>query len=544
MNESEEILVKNTIHKIFLENQKVLQLIDMAVANFHVQNFDKALRFGVKILDRFAQLLPLYLEVEEALNETGIVQIDVQQINEMLTAILQTQEIADYILLPDLYEMQLAPFIAEVQQALFEIIQESEWIEEADSCDEYTVEFCTNGEFTLAKQSGDRRLYLHSNNKPMRAAFELAKSWYKPDKSKYTIFGFGLGYHAYQLGELDETVEITVFENDERVIQLAEKYGMKDVFLANPKHKLIYDKEYSLLLNELSRLNEQGIFVIHYPSLQLLTDSDIKKKLENYFIQYSSVENQMSLMIGNFRENQEQVSQSVYELEERWKGKTAYIVAAGPSLDYNFKELKRVKKEDSIIIAVGTVFRKMIKENIPIDYVVISEANERIIGQIREVENQDIPMLLLSTANHKFAKLYQGPKYLVYQEDFELAEETAKDKNGFTCKVGGSVSTVALDLAIKMGCKRVVTVGLDLAYTNNYVHALDTSRRNISDVKNLRIIVDIYGKEVYTTRSMDKYRQWIERRVSEVKNVEFYNATEGGADIKGMQNVILKEVIE
>ena len=544
MNEREEILVKNTIHKIFLENQKVLQLIDMAVANFRVQNFDKALRFGIKILDRFAQLVPLYLEEAEILNDTGIVQIDVQQINEMLTGILQTQESADYILLPDLYEMQMASFIADVQQALFQIIPETEWIEEGDCNDEYSVEFCTNGEFTLAKKSGDRTLYLHSNHKPMLAAYELAKSWYKPDKSKYTILGFGLGYHAYQLGELDETVEITVFESDERVIQLAEKYGMKDAFLANPRHKLIYDKEQSLLLNELSKLNEQGSFVIHYPSLQLLADSDIKRKLENYFIQYSSVENQKSLMIGNFRENQEHVPQSVYELAEKWKGKTAYIVAAGPSLDYNFKELKRVNKEDGIIIAVGTVFRKMIKENIPIDYVVISEANERTIAQIRGVENKDIPMLLLSTTNHKFAKLYQGPKYLIYQEGFELAEEAAKSQNGFTCKVGGSVSTVAMDLAIKMGCKKIITVGLDLAYTNNYVHALDTSRRNISDVKNLRVIVDIYGKEVYTTRSMDKFREWIERRVAEVKNVEFLNATEGGADIKGMQNVILKEVIE
>lgn len=396
----------------------------------------------------------------------------------------------------------------------------------------------------MVKRADGKAVYLHSNHKPVLAAYHLAKSWYKQEKSQYIIFGFGLGYHADQLGKLDETLDITVFEMDQKVIELSKTYGVQKAFLENPKHKLVYTKDFVELLKEMDTLTESGSFVIHYPSLQIMKDSAIKKRLENYFIRYSSVENQMSLLIGNFRENQISVPNSVYELQEKWKGKTAYIVVAGPSLDGNVQELKNVNKETSIIIAVGTVFRKMVKEQIPIDYVVISEANQRVLGQISGMENQKIPLLLLATAYHKFAKEYQGPKYLVYQDEFELSEEAAKERNGFTVKVGGSVTTVALDLAIKMGCKKIITVGMDLAYTNNYVHALGTSRRNISDVKNLRVIVDIYGKEVYTTCSMEMYREWIEHHIKDVKDVTFYNATEGGAAIKGMKNVILKEVIE
>ena len=536
--------MNESIKKLFSENQEIIQLIDLAVANFRIQNYDKGLRIGLQILDRFAKVVPHYVEAAQMLNDTGLVQIDIQQMNEMLQTLLDTQERMDYILLSDLYELQLGAYIADVQQAVFSCVNENELIDSADCDGVYSVEFCTNGEFTLAKEVEGRRLYLHSNHKPMQAANELAKSWFKEDKSKYIVFGFGLGYHAYQLGQLDETLEIIVFENDKRVIELSEKYGMKNAFLGNPKHKLVYDKEQSKLLDELSKLDEKGNFVIYYPSLQLLETSEIKKKLENYFIQYSSVANQSSLMNGNFRENKENVSKNVHELKDKWEGKTAYIVAAGPSLDYNFQELKKVDKEDSIIIAVGTVFRKMIKENIPIDYVIISEANERVLGQIRNNEECGVPLLLLSTANHNFAKCYHGPKYLVYQQGFSLAEDAAIEEGVFTCEVGGSVSTLALDLSVKMGCKKVVTVGLDLAYTNNYVHALDTSRRNISDVKNLRVIVDMYGKEVYTTRSMDKYREWIEQWITKIDGVEFYNATEGGANIKGMQNIRLKDVIK
>ena len=531
--------MNDSIQKLFHENQKILRLIDYAVTHFHVQNFDRGLRLGNVILKQFEELVKDYVELSEELNQTGMIVIDVQQINAILMDILKAQQDLDYILLADLYQLQLAPYIEAVQQAVFQFIPE-----EVEQFEHYDIEFCTNGEYTLAKEVDDKRLYLHSNHKPMYAAFQLAKSWYKEEKSKYVIFGFGLGYHAQLLGALDETLEITVFEADQEVIALSEKYGVKEAFLANPKHKLIYDKDQSKLLNELSKLTEDGAFVIHYPSLQLMESSDLKVKLENYFIQYSSVENQASLMNGNFRENQVNVPNTVYELMEQWKGKTAYIVAAGPSLDYNFEQLKQVNKDNSIIIAVGTVFRKMVKEQIPIDYVVISEANARVIRQINGVEEQQIPLLLLSTANYRFGRDYQGPKYLIYQDDYVLAEEAAKKQNGFTCKVGGSVSTVALDLAVKMGCKKIITIGLDLAYTNNYIHASDTSRRNISDVKNLRVIKDIHGREVYTTSAMDKYRNWIETYIKDIKDVEFYNATEGGANIMGMKTFLLKDVIE
>ncbi|MBR3771070.1 MAG: motility associated factor glycosyltransferase family protein [Clostridium sp.] len=528
------------MQKIFQENQKLLQLIDLAVSCFHSQNFDKALRNSRLIFESFSNVFPLYAEEAELLESTGMVEINVPQFNEMLMGLLNAQQDADYILLADLYELQIAPYVALIQQAIFEYIDEHEVLPFSK---EYSVEFCTNGEFTLAKKVGERNHYLHSNHKPMDAAYHLAKSWYKEDKSKYIILGLGLGYHAFQLGELDETMEIVVFESEKEVITFAQKYGVKEAFLSNPRHRVVYDPNQSLLLDELSSLKENGSFVIHYPSMQLLPDSTIKKKLENYFIQYSSIENQNSLLIANFRENQVSVKSNVYELRQDWEEKTAYIVAAGPSLDYNFHELRNVDKDNSIIIAVGTVFRKMVKEQIPIDYVVISEANERVYGQIVGVEDSGIPLLLLSTAHHKFAKGYHGPTYLIYQEGYELAEEVAKNLGGFLCQVGGSVSTVAFDLAAKMGCRRIVMVGLDLAYTNNYVHALDTSRRNIADVKNLRVITDIYGKEVYTTRSMDKYREWFEEHIPKYEGIEFYNATEGGANIKGMKNVKLKEII-
>ena len=110
------------MQKLFHENQTVLQLIDLAVTNFHVQNFDKGLRLGNEILRRFGELVKDYVEQSEELNNTGMIVIDVQQINGMLMDILNAQQDTDYVLLSDLYQLQLAPYIETVQQAIFEFV--------------------------------------------------------------------------------------------------------------------------------------------------------------------------------------------------------------------------------------------------------------------------------------------------------------------------------------------------------------------------------------------------------------------------------------
>ncbi len=108
---------------------------------------------------------------------------------------------------------------------------------------------------------------------------------------------------------------------------------------------------------------------------------------------------------------------------------------------------------------------------------------------------------------------------------------------------GGSVSTTALDIGIKFGCKRIIFIGLDLAYTNNQGHALDTPTAEMMDTTELRKVLDINGRLVGTGKSLDIYRKWIEKRIKGIDNIEFIDATEGGALIEGMRVCKLVDVI-
>ena len=132
---------------------------------------------------------------------------------------------------------------------------------------------------------------------------------------------------------------------------------------------------------------------------------------------------------------------------------------------------------------------------------------------------------------------------MVCQQGYPKAEEYAKEKGLHLFQTGGSVSTTALDLGITFGCSRIIFIGLDLAYTDNFAHASDTSRRVAADFDNLRQVEDNHGNMIPTSRTLDMYREWIENRIKGIEDIEFIDATEGGARIKGMRVAKLADVI-
>jgi hypothetical protein len=200
-------------------------------------------------------------------------------------------------------------------------------------------------------------------------------------------------------------------------------------------------------------------------------------------------------------------------------------------------------KNKGIILATGTVFRKLISADIIPDYLIVTDANARVYKQIAGYEDYDIPMLFLSTAYYGFASNYKGKKYIICQKDYRKAEELASQLDLHCFLTGGSVSTTALDIGITFKCRRIIFLGLDLAYTNNYAHASDTSRRNITINKDMISVEDINGQSIYTNRGLNMFRQWIESRIKGIDGIEFIDASEGGAKIKGMKVMRLDDVI-
>lgn len=558
--------MKYKIKYICGQNIQLLNYINKLVYYFRSQNYDYALRLTSETINLLTPYLEVLKEYQSYFNANNII-YDMESIMEIFNGILIAQENKDYILLADLYELQIIPLLTKLQeiltckegfalvdgnyQAALEIMEEkySDIVVELKNLPElsaytdnrYEIEFTSVGLMTLAVNDNGK-YYFHSNNNPSAEAMVLAHSWYREDKTEYVIYGLALGYHVAELFDLDRSISIEIYESDLRIIQLMCTYSnIIGIFKLN-NIKLVYDPEFRQLTNKLNNLSEASEFVIHYPSLRNIKNPAIKEKLENYFIQYSSVKNQAHLLNANFRSNVKNYDGLVDELGEKLKGKDLFIVAAGPSLDKNYSELKNISGK-GIILATGTVLRKLINAGIKPDYFIVTDANERVYAQVSGLENNDIPMIFLSTAFKGFAQNYKGKRYMVCQEGYPESEKFAGSKKSVLFKTGGSVSTTALDIGINLGCKRIIFLGLDLAYTNNFVHAADTSRRNLVSTEGLRQVEDIDGNLIYTSRSLDMYREWIEKRIEDVKGIEFMDATEGGAKIRGMNIVKLSDIV-
>lgn len=563
-----------TAYELIELNSK-LQFYCRCVASLlHNQNYFSGMHY-VQILRADLQEF-----IEVIYSEANIINEDSKALFlQSLQTLVQAQEQEDYVLLADVLELQLLPDLNNISlnlQTCMNIDNETSkiWENNLKELKKKDVELTrlaeqryikmqnrenngsvwlesTNcGMKTLVGRDEKGTFYFHSNTDPFFEAWQFANWYYKPEKRQYQIYGLGLGYHVEALTDMDESISIRVYEQDMDVI--VSFLCNRDVtnVMNNQNIKIIYDPDMRLFAED---MNEGSVIVIHHPSLRHVKQKNIRERMEYMFIRDSGIRNQHNLMVSNFRENELKCVHNVDELRDGFMGKKAIIVAAGPSLDKNIKLLKQKPKE-CLIVSTGTVFHRLVQMGVEIDYVIVCDSKNGIRNQIcRDLDNQT-PILVLSTASKSVASEYAGKKYIIYQKDYPLSEECAKVKHCDTYETGGSVSTTALDVCLRLGCRSVAYIGLDLAYTGKRGHATGTQGLKEIDISGMRMVpgYDIIWKdnnyvidkqEVATSHLFDMYRQWIENRVQKTKTPVF-DATEGGSFVAGLEIIALKEYLE
>ena len=99
------------IRKIFETNKELIGAVDRAVCFFRTGRYDKALEWVADTADEIHLVTDAVMTDREYFSE-----ISVDFIGEMLQNIVEATQRKDYVLLCDLYDMQLATFICGVQE--------------------------------------------------------------------------------------------------------------------------------------------------------------------------------------------------------------------------------------------------------------------------------------------------------------------------------------------------------------------------------------------------------------------------------------------
>lgn len=550
--------------KIYNQNKELITKAKHVIYEIRRQNYSRGLqllRFMHTVLTEFITQI---LEQKAYFNE-DYVTIDEIYIMEILEEITHSQNHNDFHLLADIIELRLLPFLISIQaviQSKEDVLELSSFYEQnllilgqydnklyqliknndVTNTKRYVPEPTTNGSVTIKVVNETESFYLTSNHDPQDTARMFADTYYTPRASHYVLYGIELLNHANAFIEQKEVFDVEVYESNLEMIKLAVMYGNLHHLTTN-RLKIIYDPTLTLLASKTQKVDTDQVFAIHQPSIRLIKEKDIREKFENLFIVDSSIRNQNDWMIANFFSNIRNCNHYVDELIDKFRNKDIYLIAAGPSLDKNVVLLKN-KPKNSIVFAVGTVHKKLENMGIEPDYTIITDAKKTLIGQIRGVKKEDFPLILLSTACKELAMVHKGDKYLVCQSGFLEAEDYAKENNYKLYGTGGSVTTTALDICLRLKAKKIILLGADMAHTDSQTHAIGTSGRRMVDLEGLLPIQSVDGGIVYTTQVLNMYKEWIERRIAKEKDIEIIDATEGGALIKGTKICTLKEIID
>ena len=519
------------------------------------------------------ELIPLFEKMQDVIKKTEdnlYDEYDYMQSNKMHLEVLLESLQTEYSKMDDTDNNESQKILSKIKKVkeLLTII-ESYKIDNIDYS-EYIIQSAINGELTM--QMGTTGIHIHSTVNPTAEGRNFAQEYYRIEYNSYIVLGIGLGYHVKELLNM-YAPQIIVAESDINMLMLA-LMNMEFEELEDGRLQIIYDKDYTELATYITGERDEKI-VIYAPELknamkineqQLSILSDIKsennisdnlkeellkkkriyEKIKQVFIRESSVRNNEKRMNLNFKYNIANCTHYVDEIEYRFKGKKVIIVAAGPSLDKNVAQLKTIdrKTDEYVILAVGTVYKKLLNMGIKPDYVIIIEANESIISQISGVEDTEVPLLILSTAYRELARKYQGKKYLIDQYEYDHAEDHAKKYGYKLYSTGGSVTTTATSVAITLGARTIIFIGFDLSYPDGISHADGTSGKKKLDTTGFVGVESIDGTIVYATNVFIIYRNWIENEIKKHPDIEFIDATEGGAKIAGTKIMSLEDALK
>lgn len=530
--------MEQAIKNIFQNLRELLPDLEQAKVSLWRQDFYRASIILTRDMQYIEGAVAAVLGKQEYFS--GAADTRQENIMYLLNSLLSALDAKEYVMLGDILSQSVLPFFYALQEHI--VIRElAEPISFTAGARTYWVEYTSCGLPTVRVQEQGKEFYLHSNRNARQEAEETASAWLEPGRQEYIIYGMGLGYAITALVEANEYVSVRVFESDAVLIGLARQYGDYDRLVASGRVQVEVDETGAGFTGAVAG-NPEAAIAFFYPSLRLVADGQAAERLEDLFINQVSQKTQYPAMCGNFKRNILHYDAPVDVLEPEFSGKRVYLVAGGPSLDKNC-DLLEAAGNSGIVVAVGTVLKKLLDRGIRPDYVTVSDAKANTFRQVEGICEAGIPLWGLSTAYWRFFTDYHAKHYLVCQEDFEPAEKLAGEKGYFLIQTFGTVLAVAMNTAIRLGASEIVFVGLDLAFTGGRQHAAGMGHAGNLVLGEQKMVPGVDGTMVPTGKNLDIYRKAIERKIAETKGVRFIDATEGGAKIAGTKVLPLAKVV-
>lgn len=218
----------------------------------------------------------------------------------------------------------------------------------------------------------------------------------------------------------------------------------------------------------------------------------------------------------------------------------AIIVAAGPSVNDNIEELRRAKGR-AYIFVVDRILDYILDSGIEPDFIVTIDPIKPL-EYFTKREDITAPLLCELASNYEVLNRHKGRKIIYSCNPYFQMMYLSQGKEPPVINTGASVATAAFSACVKLGFKRIVLVGQDLAYDGELTHAGGITEKIASEND---IYVDgINGEKVRSRHDWYQFLNWFADVIMQNPDTEVIDTKTKGAKIKGAKLMSLKDVID
>ncbi|MGE7931980.1 motility associated factor glycosyltransferase family protein [Viridibacillus arvi] len=397
----------------------------------------------------------------------------------------------------------------------------------------WVIERAKNDTYTMQLNG----INLYSKYNPRQEAEKFISKEVNALTKKYILFGLGLGYHAEALLKLSINTTIYIILADEKELEICRQYGVASI-LNNSRIQIV-----SSSTGLKKSLEEELQVIIPLQWLKAIGPKHpLFSFLEDIKIRQMSFSTYSEIMKENFIDNISKKHADIRLLNGIGQGCIGVLVASGPSLNDTIHLIKKIK-DKCFILTVGSALKQLLNENIIPDAVIICDAQDTVVEQLKNTGFKGI-LFYLSTANKKSVNIHNGLKVVLFQEGYSAAIREAKNRNSPLLETGGSVATTGLSLLLYFNFDSYYLFGQDFGFSGESTHAeFSTSGVKIKNTNMFENIIANNGDNIYTTSNLRTYHRWFEKKIS-MQQIEIYNTAHLGAKIKGAPYILNSKLLD
>jgi len=211
---------------------------------------------------------------------------------------------------------------------------------------------------------------------------------------------------------------------------------------------------------------------------------------------------------------------------------TLCVAAAGPTLARHYDELRLRAGE---LVAVDAALKPLLAADIVPAFVVTQDPHEEGMRRVFAVEHPGLARSTLVWFPEVFTGVMQrwpGARRLAWSES-ELHVGCAERRAEAVLFSSGSVVHPAVDLAVRLGARRVELFGADFALCGGRSHVAGAAWERAAASVNEAHVLDAAGQSVPSLPNLVGYLRDLERYVARHPEIDFVQRSREGAAIRG-----------